>query len=30
MSVWINGDMTSKEFVDYMAESMRLGMEGKL
>ena len=30
MSVWINGDMTSEEFVDYMAESMRLGMEGKL
>jgi ABC-type glycerol-3-phosphate transport system substrate-binding protein len=29
-SVWINGDMTSKEFVDYMAESMRLGMEGRL
>ena len=30
MSVWINGDMTSREFVDYMDESMRLGMEGKL
>ena len=30
MSVWINGDMTSKEFVDYMAESMQLGMEGRL
>lgn len=30
MSVWINGEMTSKEFVDYMDESMRLGMEGKL
>ena len=30
MSVWINGDMTSKEFVDYMSESMQLGMEGRL
>ena len=30
MAVWINGDMTSRQFVDYMAESMRLGMEGKL
>lgn len=30
MSVWINGDMTSTEFVDYMDECMRLGMEGKL
>lgn len=30
MSVWINGEMTSREFVDYMDESMRLGMEGKL
>ena len=30
MAVWISGDMTSAEFVDYMDESMRLGMEGKL
>ena len=30
MAVWIGGDMTSVEFVDYMDESMRLGMEGKL
>lgn len=30
MSVWINGEMTSVQFVDYMDESMRLGMEGKL
>ena len=30
MSVWINGEMTYREFVDYMDECMRLGMEGKL
>ncbi len=30
MAVWIGGEMTSTEFVDYMDESMRLGMEGKL
>lgn len=30
MSVWINGEMTSAEFVDYMDESMKLGMAGKL
>ena len=30
MAVWIGGDMTSAEFVDYMDECMRLGMEGKL
>ena len=30
MAVWIGGEMTSAEFVDYMDECMRLGMEGKL
>lgn len=30
MATWINGSMTSREFVDYMDECMRLGMEGKL
>ena len=30
MAVWIGDEMTSTEFVDYMDESMRLGMEGKL
>lgn len=30
MSEWINGKMTGREFVDYMDEMMRKGMEGEL
>lgn len=30
MSTWINGDITSVQFVDFMDETMKLGMEGKL
>lgn len=30
MAVWINGEMTAKEFVDFMAETMQKGMDGKL
>lgn len=30
MSTWINGSMTSKEFVDFMDETMKQGMQGKL
>lgn len=30
MAVWINGDMTAKDFVDFMADTMQKGMDGKL
>ena len=30
MALWINGTMSAKEFVDFMATTMRSGMEGKL
>lgn len=30
MALWINGEMSAKEFVDFMHETMVDGMEGKL
>ncbi len=30
MATWINGDMTTKAFVDFMDETMKKGMAGKL
>ncbi len=30
MSLWINGNMTAKEFVDFMDETMKKGMQGRL
>ncbi len=30
MATWINGDMTTKEFVEFMDEVMKKGMEGLL
>ncbi len=30
MSVWINGNMTAKDYVDFMADTMKKGMAGKL
>lgn len=30
MALWINGEMKTKDFVDFMDETMKLGMAGKL
>ena len=30
MATWINGDMSTKAFVDFMDETMKKGMAGKL